>query len=362
MDDHYREAVQAIAKKLVDYLQTFEKLQEEIEFAQVAEAQQRLQEAAVGVFPQLTEELAALTPPPERKDFHAKLSEAVTQLEKSYQTFLQGKGRQFAEFFLQSRNLLCRALYSLYELRTELPPLQAHWVLPEAVAALSTLEAQHAGVSVPVGFSHHPRTQQRGEYSLYVPESYSPERAWPLIVCLHGGYGRGDEYIWTWLRPAKSRGYVLLAPKSLGPTWSVLNPPLDIQSIRAMLEEVCGSYAVDRQRVFLTGLSDGGIFTYLLGLTCADLFTGAAVIAGELNPMTDPLLRQKQGVNLPLHVVHGVKDFIFDVRSVRATCELLQKIGYAITYTELPDWGHAYTYSINEQLVLPWFATLQRGA
>jgi hypothetical protein len=46
------------------------------------------------------------------------------------------------------------------------------------------------------------------------------------------------------------------------------------------------------------------------------------------------------------------------VRSVRSSCELLQKIGYNVTYTELPEWGHAYTYSINEQLVMPWFASL----
>jgi hypothetical protein len=29
-----------------------------------------------------------------------------------------------------------------------------------------------------------------------------------------------------------------------------------------------------------------------------------------------------------------------------------------IIYKELPDWGHAYTYSINETLVLPWFDNL----
>jgi hypothetical protein len=27
----------------------------------------------------------------------------------------------------------------------------------------------------------------------------------------------------------------------------------------------------------------------------------------------------------------------------------------SLIYKELPDWGHAYTYSINETLVLPWF-------
>ena len=33
-------------------------------------------------------------------------------------------------------------------------------------------------------------------------------------------------------------------------------------------------------------------------------------------------------------------------------------LGYALTYTELPDWGHALTHRLNEQIVLPWFEAL----
>ncbi|MBI3248521.1 MAG: hypothetical protein HYZ50_18620 [Deltaproteobacteria bacterium] len=357
--DAYRQTLQPIETKLLGFLRTFEKLQEEIQFAQVSGAQQQLQAAAAGLFPQLTTELAALTPPEAQREFHAQLSEAAAALSDSYQLFLGGSGRQFAEAFLNSRNRLCRALYVLYEVRAELPGLAAYWVLPETLPRLAALETRPAGVEAPVGFFQQPRTERHMQYTLYVPEAYSPEQSWPLIVCLHGGYGRGDEYIWTWLRPAKSNGYLLLSPKSAGPTWSVLNPPLDVVSIQAMVEEVCAAYAVDRKRVFLTGLSDGGTFTYLAGLSCPELFAGAAVIAGDLNPTTDPLLRRKQGIALPLAVIHGVKDFIFDVRSVRQSCDLLKHIGYQVAYTELPEWGHALTYSINERLVLPWFESLR---
>jgi phospholipase/carboxylesterase len=125
-----------------------------------------------------------------------------------------------------------------------------------------------------------------------------------------------------------------------------------------MVEEVCASYAIDRKRVFLSGLSDGGTFSYLLGLSCPDLFAGVAPIAGELHPMLDSLLRQGQGKKVPLFIVHGARDWIFPVGFTRQSYDLLNKIGYNVTYTELPDWGHAYTYSINEQLVMPWFAGL----
>ena len=359
VDDAYLAALRPIEEQLLSFLRFFEKLQEDISFNNVSETQGKLRDAAGDLFPQLTTALAALMPPESRKDAHGALADALTRFQDATTKVLGGQGRQFAEAFLAARQDYCQGLYLLYENRAQLPGLHPYWLLPEALPALANLEANAADVDAPVGFSHKERTNTHGEYSLYVPENYSPQQTWPLIVCLHGGYGRGDEYIWTWLRPAKSKGYLLLSPKSIGPTWSVLNPPLDVRSVRAMLDEVCAAYAVDRKRVYLSGLSDGGMFAYLLGLSCADWFAGVAPVAGEMNPMTDQLLRQKQGKDVPLFIVHGAKDFIFDVRSVRSSCELLEKIGYNVTYKELPEWGHAYTYSINEQLVMPWFESLE---
>lgn len=358
MDNKYMTALQPIEEKLLSFLRFFEKLQEEISFNNVTEVQGRLQDATADLFPQLTTTLAALAPPEAQRDCHNKLSEVIARFQDATAKVLSGSGRQFAEAFLAARLDYCQGLYLLYEIRAQLPGLQSYWVLPEALPTLTALETTVEGANAPVGFSHQGTTDTHNAYSLYVPENYSPQQRWPLIVCLHGGYGRGDEYIWTWLRPAKSKGYLLVSPKSIGPTWSVLNPPLDVRSIRAILAEVCSLYAVDRKRVYLSGLSDGGIYAYLLGLSCPDWFAGIAPIAGEMSPMTDPMLRQKQGKDIPLFIVHGAKDFIFDVRSVRSSCDLLQKIGYNVTYTELPEWGHAYTYGINEQLVMPWFESL----
>ena len=357
-NDKYAEAVRRIEDKLLPFLRTFENIQQEILPARLGESQARLREASRDLFPTLTTELATLSPPESQEDVHAKLSEALTCCTEACTTFLNGTGQQFPQAFLGSRRLLCRGLFLLYEIRAQLPVLQQYWLLPEALPALTVLETSSVGAEVLVGFSHKPSTSTHAEYSLYVPENYTPQQNWPLIICLHGGYGRGDDYIWTWLRPAKSKGYLLLSPKSAGPTWSVLNPPLDIRSIQAMLEEVCTTYAVDRKRVYLTGLSDGGTFTYLLGLACADLFAGIAPVAGEMHPMVDPLLRRGQGKTVPILIVHGVLDFIFDVVFTRQTHTLLQKLGYNVTYQELPDWGHAYTYTINEQRVLPWLESL----
>ena len=45
--------------------------------------------------------------------------------------------------------------------------------------------------------------------------------------------------------------------------------------------------------------------------------------------------------------------------TARTTYTLLTQSEFVnVTYKELPDWGHAYPYSINETLLLPWFESL----
>ena len=95
-----------------------------------------------------------------------------------------------------------------------------------------------------------------------------------------------------------------------------------------------------------------------LGWNRPTRFAALAPIAGVLSPMTDLMLRAKDGLELPIHVVHGALDPIFAVQTARSTSQLLEKLGYQITYTELPEWGHALTYAINENLILPWLEDL----
>jgi phospholipase/carboxylesterase len=95
-----------------------------------------------------------------------------------------------------------------------------------------------------------------------------------------------------------------------------------------------------------------------MGIERHEVFAGLAPVAGALHMTVDPMLRTKTGVEVPIFVVHGVHDFIFPVQFTRQTNGLLKQIGYDVKYEELPDWGHALTYSINERLVMPWFETL----
>lgn len=357
-DERYTQVVHAADENLLRFLQTFESIQENMGIGKVGASQALLQEVTANMFPTLVDELGQFPPPDSHVQFHDAFTAAIRHCGNATEAFLQAGERDYPMASANSRRELCRALNLLYQCRGDLPTLQSYWLTPEALPNREALEATSPGTGVPVGMIHNKRTDGLADYSLYVPESYTPQQNWPLIICLHGAGGRGDHYIWSWLRPAKSKGYMLLAPKSMDVTWSVLRPVLDVSSITAIFQDVCSTYAVDASRVYLSGLSDGGTFTYLFGLSSAEMFAGISPIAGDFHGMMDGMLRKKQGIELPIYIVHGAQDHIFSVGSIRNGYDLLTRIGYNVTYEELPDWGHAYTSSINEQLVFPWFESL----
>jgi phospholipase/carboxylesterase len=352
-DEAYTATLTTLQHEIVNFLRTFEAIQEDLRLGAVAEMQAQLVAAVGDTFRRFDATFAPLTPPESMADLHQPLCAAITELGKACNVFMTKPSRDWTLAFLYSRRDFCRGLYQLYELRDRLPIIAEHFLMPGATAPVAA-----ASGGAPTGFIQHKRNEERSDYTLYIPEDYSPDKPLTLIVALHGGYGQGSEYVWTWLRPARSRGYAILAPKSLGNTWDMTVPSHDTQSVGRMFDEVARQYSIDRERVYLTGLSDGGIFTYILGLERSELFRGLAPIAGALHLVVDQMLREGRGKDTPLFVIHGVHDFIFPVAFTRQTNQLLKQIGYNVKYEELPDWGHAIPYSINERLVLPWFESL----
>ena len=348
----YAERLKTLENEILEILRTFEYLQENLRPGALHENQARLVGVVGATFRNFEASFASASPPDSMSDVHPALSAAVREIARAFDLFMSKPGPEWTLAFLHSRGAYCRALYQLYELRDRLPVVAAHFLMEGASAP--TPKASGAQI----GFIQRKRDDKRSDHTLYIPEDYSPERPMPLIVALHGGYGQGAEYIWTWLRPARSRGYAILAPKSLDNTWDMSVPSLDTASILRALDEVMAAYSIDASRIYLTGLSDGGIFTYIMGIEHSQLFRGLAPIAGALHPVVDPMLRRGLAKDTPMFVIHGVHDFIFPVAFTRQTCKLLKDIGYNLKYEELPEWGHAYPYSINEKMVLPWFESL----
>jgi phospholipase/carboxylesterase len=195
----------------------------------------------------------------------------------------------------------------------------------------------------------------RGGFSLYVPEDYDPARAWPLVAALHGGSGNGGAFLWSWLREARTRGFILLAPTASGQTWSLMEPDLDADNINRMLTEIGSRWNVDAQRQLLTGMSDGGTYTYVWGLAAGCPFTHLAPIAAAFHPMLMMTMADADRVRgLPIHIVHGALDWMFSARTAQVAEQALTQAGADVVHREIADLSHTYPRDENGA-ILDWF-------
>jgi phospholipase/carboxylesterase len=264
----------------------------------------------------------------------------------------RGNGDLIAVF--RALRYLPRALEALYPLAAKFPPVSDFFVDPALRdnAALKARLEQPAAEKTGI-FHDHNDPGSRGGFSLYVPEYYTPDRAWPLVVALHGGSGNGRNFLWSWLRDARSFGAILIAPTATGPTWALMGEDTDTPNLMRMLETVRGRYNIDPKRVLMTGLSDGGTFCWVSGLDRASPFTHLAPVAATFHPLMAEIADAERLRGLPVFLVHGRLDWMFPVQVARQTSNLLSAAGADITYREIDDLSHCYPREMNAE-ILRW--------
>ena len=194
---------------------------------------------------------------------------------------------------------------------------------------------------------------EHGGYWLYIPEYYDPARKWPLVMALHGGSGTGRLFLWSWLRDVRSRGAILAAPTSVGNTWALTGDDPDTPNLARILDTIRSGWNVDPTRLLLTGMSDGGTFTYVTGLEAESPFTHLAPVSAAFHPMLAQMADGGRTRGLPIHIVHGALDWMFPVELARLAHRTLRKAGADVTYQEVADLSHTYPREMNAP-ILAW--------
>ncbi|MBW2271202.1 MAG: phospholipase [Deltaproteobacteria bacterium] len=255
----------------------------------------------------------------------------------------------------------CRASAEAYSLRRVLPGIGRYFLEPgfrESGVELDPARADEgqgdAGLPDRVGIlSAGNALESRGGFSLYVPESYDTSEARPLVVALHGAWGHGADFLWSWLREARSRRLILLAPTSRGSTWSFNGPDVDASALASMLSYVRKNWRVDPERILLTGLSDGATYTLLHGLREGAPYTVLAPISGVLHPANLANGNVERARGRRIYLVHGALDWLFPVQSARDAAEILGSAGAELNYREVADLSHTYPREENAS-ILDW--------
>lgn len=254
-----------------------------------------------------------------------------------------------------------RAQEALYPLAAKFPPVSSFFTDPPLRDDAELAARLEAEARPGTGIMHdHNEPGSRGGFSLYIPEYYTPDRAWPLVMALHGGSGNGRGFLWSWLRDARSHGAVLVAPTATGSspgktTWALMGEDTDTPNLMRILDSVRSRWNIDPKRSLLTGMSDGGTFCYVSGLESTSPFTHLAPVAATFHPLMAEAADAERLRGLPIHLVHGGLDWMFPVQVARQTRDLLSAAGANVTYRELDDLSHCYPREMNAP-ILNWLS------
>ncbi|ETR77314.1 phospholipase [Afipia sp. P52-10] len=246
-----------------------------------------------------------------------------------------------------------RAQEALYPLAAMFPPVSSFFLDPakrDDEALLACFD--QLGPSPDTGVIHVDNEPgSRGGFSLYVPEYYTPDRRWPLVVALHGGSGNGRAFLWSWLRDARAYGAIVAAPTATGDTWALMGEDTDTPNLKRIVDLVQSRWSIDPTKLLLTGMSDGGTFSYVSGFETASPFTHLAPVAASFHPFLAEMADAERLRGLPIFLVHGKHDWMFHVTIARQAQQALQAAGANVVYRELGDLSHTYPRELNAEML-----------
>ncbi|MEE9190681.1 MAG: hypothetical protein V3U16_07920, partial [Candidatus Neomarinimicrobiota bacterium] len=216
------------------------------------------------------------------------------------------------------------------------------------------------------------------ECKVKLPAIYDSERAYPLVLGLHGGGNSLDEFIDIWkyfenpefLFAVPQAPYKWLMEEKIGYDWSawptgdiaVMARALDLTSkyITDLVESLKERYNI--QDVYLLGFSQGSIITVTAGINNHHLFKGLIILSGPplyeptWSPFVDwfdlewpPEGSARSAKDLRVFIAHGNSDQLVDINLAYKTRDIFQKFGYNVTFFEHKD-GHVISPDALKQI------------
>ena len=167
-----------------------------------------------------------------------------------------------------------------------------------------------------------PRTDAEGSlqvgnltrlYDLHVPSTYTPEEPLPLVIAFHGagGDGRAMEQFTGLSQLAEQEKFIVVYPDAIARHWDSrrrVQPEVnnDIGFISALIDELGQQYNLDRNRIYATGFSNGGMFAHRVACELSDKIAASAAVAAS---MPENLSRTCQPTEpIPMLMIHGTND------------------------------------------------------
>ncbi|HVU88905.1 MAG TPA: prolyl oligopeptidase family serine peptidase [Pirellulales bacterium] len=197
-------------------------------------------------------------------------------------------------------------------------------------------------------------------YLLYLPKDYDKKDAWPLVLFLHGAGERGDD-----LNLVKKHGPPKLIEEGKDLPFIVVSPqcPKDnswtwqLRELTALVDDLTARYKVDKDRIYLTGLSMGGFGTWALAAYQPDRFAAIIPICGG-----GEMLMTRRLTQVPIWAFHGAKDPVVPLRRSEELVQALERAKGNVKLTVYPDALHdSWTATYDNPEVWEWLLAQKRA-
>ncbi|MGC9327365.1 MAG: prolyl oligopeptidase family serine peptidase [Candidatus Hinthialibacter sp.] len=254
--------------------------------------------------------------------------------------------------------------------------------------------------------AHSPGYQLRGYrsdlnreiqlYSMYLPQGYGvdPEQEWPLVVMLHGAWsnhhlalrrvmgftnrpGESDADAKRFMPRLPDVPFIVAAPNGFETSWYAGFAEEDVWRV---MEEIKSMFNVDPNRVYLTGLSMGGMGTGKLGFNHPDQFAAIAPVCGffggafresnekrpgfleRLDACSSRLEIAENALYLPCKIMHGEIDPVVPVQQSINLGQKLNELGYHADVEIYPEVDHAaWAPAYENGRIFEWFSQFERN-
>src|SRR4028119_814923 len=151
-------------------------------------------------------------------------------------------------------------------------------------------------------------------YGLFKPYNYSDKKAYPLIVYLHGSTDTlSRDIAWYGQSFQKENPCFVLSPKTevaeqgWGNTWEKNHTPA-MQKTLLLVDSLMSIYNIDRNRLYIYGISMGGFGVFSVLAKEPGKFAGAYAVCGGSN------VDAASAITTPLWIFHGAEDDVVPVR------------------------------------------------
>ena len=228
--------------------------------------------------------------------------------------------------------------------------------------------------SQPSRFSREIYKNESGDslsYRLLFPD-YSKDIKYPLVIFLHGSGERGNDndaqLKWGVMNFASDQMMSMypcfvIAPQcpanerwskwgSDSKSWNKFDP-ISTKPMKLTLElidDIIQKFPIDKNRIYITGLSMGGMGTFDLITRKPELFAAALPVCGA-----GDITMADRFKNIPVWIVHGSNDPAVDVKNSYNMANALVAAGANPGLTIYPEVGHfSWLQAYSDQLIMQW--------